>query len=618
MRASLWLFLLVPVSAASIFLLLDYAKALPGPTEALHVERAAMAAGAEFRAADAVSVALPHDWRDMDDVPSEVWYRIEVPLQVPPNRLWGVLIPNIEQNAQIFLNDAIAGGYGSMAAYPSRYSNQALYFPLANGLLKPGINELRVRVKSYPPGRGHLGKVYLGPDTVLRPYYQRLVFVKSDLLWFFVAASLGMTLVILALIWQRPDDALYRWFGAQIGFWTLASGMSALVDTPLSAPWHLALTTICSTWFCAASFAFAFRVVGDRHAGLERLYLSCAVLGTVAVLVIALIAPERVYQLSPFSTIVQMVLGPFVIAWLVRSYFHSRDPEVFLLLYAAGILVVFGFFSMSESTGLRSGVEGRYLFYATPLFLAAFVFLLLRRFIAALHEAEDLNRNLEVRAEQKNRELEENYARIRHMEQEQTLAVERERIMRDMHDGVGGLLVSTMRRIQANGDERVADSGIADTLDNALTDLRLMIDSLEIGEEDLDVALGMLRRRLQTQLEDTGVAVNWRVDALPAIPGMTPHAVLQIMRILQEGIANALRHASPTTLSLRAYNGDGQVIIELEDDGTGLPETPQKGQGINNMQRRARDIGGRLSLDSGAAGTRLSLALSTQPSRADG
>ncbi len=613
MQVNPWLLLLVPFSALGIFAFLTFGRPLPGPAESLHINSAAVSMGAKFQWASADEVNLPHDWRDLSAAATEVWYQIEVPLQVPPDRLWGVLIADIEQNAEIYLNGAIAGGYGSMGESPSRYSNQALYFPLANGLLQPGDNVLQVRVKSYPPGRGYLGQIHLGPDEVLRPYYQRLVFVKSDLLWFFVAASLGMMLVILALAWQRPEETLYRWFGAQIGFWTMSSGLAVIVDSPLPAHWHIAVTTICSTWFCATSFAFAFRITGDVHAGLERVYLSCAALGSLSIVGLGLALPDLVYQWAPFSTIVQMIIGPFVLVWIVRSYWQSRDPEVFLVLYMGGILIIFGFFSMSESTGFRSGVEGRYLFYATPLFLAAFVVLLVRRFIAALSEAEALNRNLEERAVRKNQELEANYVRIRDMEQQQTLAVERERIMRDMHDGVGGLLVSTLRRIAANGEERVVDSGIAATLDSALTDLRLMIDSLELGEEDLDVALGMLRRRLQSQLENTGLTVNWRVDELPPIPSLTPHSVLQIMRILQEGVANALRHADPSTLSLRAYRAAEGVVIELEDDGVGLPAQPNEGlsegHGINNMRRRAEEVGATLTFSSTDAGTCLKLSL---------
>ncbi|MEM9624285.1 MAG: ATP-binding protein, partial [Pseudomonadota bacterium] len=317
-------------------------------------------------------------------------------------------------------------------------------------------------------------------------------------------------------------------------------------------------------------------------------------------------------QLAPFSTLVQMAIGPFVMLWVLRSFWRTRDAETFILIYTAGILMFFGYFSMSESTGFRASVEGRYLYYATPLFVAAFVFILVNRFIAALNETEALNRNLEQRAQQKNAELQANYERIREMEQAQTLAAERERIMRDMHDGVGGLLVSTLHRIESNGHEPVGDSGIATALNNALTDLRLMVDSLEIGEEDLDVALGMLRRRLQDQLQSTGIKMIWQVDALPTVHGMTPHKVLQIMRILQEGITNAIRHAQPTQLSLRAYTKAEKVVIELADNGVGLPADINKGQGTGNMHRRANDINATLTLNAISPGTRLSLTIPTE------
>ncbi|MEM9624453.1 MAG: hypothetical protein AAF993_22625, partial [Pseudomonadota bacterium] len=264
MRINLWLLMLVPLSAAAIYAVLHYAKPLPDQSDALHISQARASVGDSFSSDTARALTLPHDWRThnwqaMEGDPTQVWYDIEVALDVPPNRLWGILIPDIEQNAEVYINGAIAGGYGAMAPYPSRYSNQALYFPIANGLLRPEQNKLQIRVKSYPPGRGYLGKVYLGPDELLRPFYQRLVFLKSDLLWFFVAVAVGMMLIVLALAWLRPEESLYRWFGAQIACWALSCTLFGLVDTPFSGPWHIALAAISSTWFCMTSFAFAFR-----------------------------------------------------------------------------------------------------------------------------------------------------------------------------------------------------------------------------------------------------------------------------------------------------------------------------------------------------------------------
>ncbi len=612
MRIQLWLFLLIPLSAAGLLGLLSLADNLPDPERSIHVHQAQFFQGETGSVTRLLEpgrvVDLPHDWRDdtQAEGSQEHWYRIELPLQVPPNRLWGVLLPEIEQNAEIYLNSAIAGGSGSMGEYPSRYANRALYFPVPNGLLKPGVNILDIRVRTYPPGQGYLGTVVIGPEQVLRPFFDQRVLIKSNLLWFFVVASFGMTMIILALAWQRRTETVYRWFAALTAFWTAATGLSVLVDLPLPAPWLIALTGLCSTGFCATSFIFALRFVEVRHLFLELVVLSLALAGWLVIIGTAIWWPHAVFQVAPYSTIAQMALGPFVVGIVLQRFLQIRDPELFLILYAAGILMIFGFFSMSEATGLRSGVGGRYLFYATPLFLGAFAILLLRRFVAAMEESEELNRTLEQRIETKSRELEDNFEVIRQMEQEQVLASERERIMGDMHDGVGGQLVSSLMRLKAEDGDH---AGVEQTLQKALTDLRLMIDSLEIGEGDLNLALGMLRGRLQRELEHTGVTLQWQVEELPVIEHLSPHSVLQIMRIIQEAIANVLKHANASNIVLHGTHMGDRVSIELTDDGVGLSsnQAAHQGNGVKNMHHRAADIGAEIEIAASDCGTRVAL-----------
>ncbi|NJN46539.1 MAG: hypothetical protein HC808_08730 [Candidatus Competibacteraceae bacterium] len=112
--------------------------------------------------------------------------------------------------------------------------------------------------------------------------------------------------------------------------------------------------------------------------------------------------------------------------------------------------------------------------------------------------------------------------------------------MRDMHDGMGGHLVSALALVQSGQTEPTL---VSEALQRALDDLRLMIDSLEPVDDDLPTVLGMLRSRLQPQLQCRQLQVNWQVQDVPAIPEFGPQKVLQVMRILQEAITNVIKHA---------------------------------------------------------------------------
>ena len=109
----------------------------------------------------------------------------------------------------------------------------------------------------------------------------------------------------------------------------------------------------------------------------------------------------------------------------------------------------------------------------------------------------------------------------------------------------------------------------------ALDDLRLMIDSLDAIEGDILVVLGMFRSRLEPRLMAQNIKFDWQVTDLPAVPNLSPHEVLQILRILQEAVTNVIKHANADVITVKTlYTGGeddaGVVSIEVRDNGKGI------------------------------------------------
>jgi signal transduction histidine kinase len=267
---------------------------------------------------------------------------------------------------------------------------------------------------------------------------------------------------------------------------------------------------------------------------------------------------------------------------------------------------------------LRVGILGdetasaAYLPYTVSVVLLTFGSLILFRFARALRETEVLNRELEARVEQKAAELEANYARIRVFERDQALVAERARIMRDMHDGIGGQLVAAIALASRPESSRELDG----LLHEALDDLRMMIDSLESSEADLLTALGMLRMRVTNRFAAAGLEFRWEVTDVPRIPGFGSEQVLQLMRIVQEAFANTLKHAGARTITVRtssASMSDGRsaVCVAIEDDGRGIANAERMGgRGLANMRRRAQSLGAEIEITPGPErGTRVSVRL---------
>jgi signal transduction histidine kinase len=215
---------------------------------------------------------------------------------------------------------------------------------------------------------------------------------------------------------------------------------------------------------------------------------------------------------------------------------------------------------------------------------------------------------------EKHAELERNYERLNALERERATAAERERLVRDMHDGLGGQLVSTLALVESG---RFTAGALATAIREALDDLRLMIDSMDPGEEDIVGLLAQIRSRLEPRLVDRGIRFDWQVSDLPPLPELTPGRALQVLRIVQEAITNVLKHSGASCITVRtgvAADVKGRsAYVEIADDGRGLDASRPTGRGIENMRRRAQAAGGCLSLHSGSGGTTVRLDLGLGP-----
>jgi signal transduction histidine kinase len=178
-----------------------------------------------------------------------------------------------------------------------------------------------------------------------------------------------------------------------------------------------------------------------------------------------------------------------------------------------------------------------------------------------------------------------------------------------MHDGIGGQLLGLMMQVRSGEVDRVS---VEQGLQASLADLRMIVDAMDSAEEGLATVLSAFEHRAQSQVEAAGMAFRFDQTIDPAVT-LGPRPTLQVLRILQEAIANAMRHSKAGTIAVTAKGHDGAVTITIADDGQGLPRPLRRGRGLTSMETRARSLGGTLSVDSGPGGSTLTLVLPVQP-----
>lgn len=206
-------------------------------------------------------------------------------------------------------------------------------------------------------------------------------------------------------------------------------------------------------------------------------------------------------------------------------------------------------------------------------------------------------------------ELADSHAKLRVIEHKQTLEQERQRLMQDMHDGLGSSLISALRVVEhhkMNADE------LAEVLKGCIDDLKLAIDSLEPVDDNLLLLLATLRFRLGPRLESTGIALQWQVEKIPALHWLDPKNALHILRILQEIFANIIKHTYATEVRVATFTEGDYVVVTVSDNGQGFDlEQALKsgGMGLSGQKHRAAAIGGDINWYSAADGTCVSLRL---------
>ena len=170
---------------------------------------------------------------------------------------------------------------------------------------------------------------------------------------------------------------------------------------------------------------------------------------------------------------------------------------------------------------------------------------------------------------------------------------ERQRLARDMHDGIGGQLVSLLARVRTR---KISLDQMEEELVGGLSELRLLVDSLDAVGESLTEAMASFRSRIRPQTEAVGMMLTWTQPDDLDIEAHDPRWILNLYRLLQEAVTNAVRHSRGDRLTVRIERrGERGLSIGIEDNGAGFdPDVVARGKGLSNMSVRADQLGAAL------------------------
>jgi signal transduction histidine kinase len=183
---------------------------------------------------------------------------------------------------------------------------------------------------------------------------------------------------------------------------------------------------------------------------------------------------------------------------------------------------------------------------------------------------------------------------------------ERRRLRRDLHDGLGPQLSSQTFTLSAikkllRQDPDIAEKLLTDATTHAqeaIADIRRLVYALRPPTLD-DLGLLVALQEQINQYHTSGIALTLEApEALPPLPAAIETACY---RIIQEALTNVVRHAHATSAKIHLCIRD-TLVIEVTDNGQGLPPETRSGVGLSSMRERAEELGGMCLVEAMAKG----------------
>jgi len=185
---------------------------------------------------------------------------------------------------------------------------------------------------------------------------------------------------------------------------------------------------------------------------------------------------------------------------------------------------------------------------------------------------------------------------------------ERRRLRQELHDGLGPALAGIALGVRAAGSTVAAQAPatsqlldrLADETEASLEEVRRIVYDLRPPALDqLGLGAAVLAHAERCCGAPEAPGLRSEIPALPTLPAAVEMAAY---RIAVEATTNAIRHARARHLTLRLTIEGKDLLVEVEDDGRGLPSELVPGVGIISMRERAESVGGQLSFSTGESG----------------
>jgi signal transduction histidine kinase len=549
-------------------------------------------------------VTLPHTLARGQFAPSgeRVTYRLTLTLAEKPTSPLAVSIVKASRSANIRVNGHALGSCAPGPLEGLRCAQAPLFMQAPDAVWQSGVNQIEVEVFANSMQTNGLSRVLVGPAQALfDERHQPAQFWRQDLVtavsW--ATAAFGVLALFIGLRYASPQRRGFLWFGLACmlrATSNLYATSIAVHDDAFWVQWAFTAARLASIPVMILTLLSFFE---HRLPRLERWLVIYG--ATLPFLVAATGArTDWAMLLSVPGTLIALYLIPVISAWVLAQ----RSRTAMLMLAALFALLACGLHDVWVLATPSGFDQPMALPIANGILLLTLGSIIIGRMAHALAVTANLNETLRDQVAAAESDLRQQHQKILEFERRHARNEEREQLLRDLHDGLGSNLASA--RILLD-DQTLPPAQVRELIDDCIDDMRLLIDASG-PQAQLADALGSLRYRITQRLGSAPVQVQWTLH-LANLPPLPATSGLQLLRLVQEALTNALRHSGGKHIQVSARYDTDRLHLTVADNGQGLRAGAREGRGLGNMRQRAARVGASLQLHSDAAGTRVEVVL---------
>ena len=200
--------------------------------------------------------------------------------------------------------------------------------------------------------------------------------------------------------------------------------------------------------------------------------------------------------------------------------------------------------------------------------------------------------------------------------EEQRHLLEKEKMMMDLHDGVGGITtnINILSELAQKTDNienlKKTLATIAQLSREGVTEIRSFMQSLDSKELSWYALASEIRQQGAALLEPHHIRFSAETAVDTELAGQPGSLLwLNLLRIYKEALTNIIKHAKADAVTVSLRVSSAGLLLSVQDNGIGWGNNIDTGRGLPSMKKRAREIGGHVTISDGGKGARVRLEI---------